>query len=178
MFGLEAIENFFETIWLKSGFLNSIFGYKNYDECILDKMKGVDSNNKVAIRSVMKLCRADFPYEPEVKNPGKIVWKELEIINKKCDWQAEKICQFYSSLRNPHSKKVTQLKVLIVPREYDEYSCDYIQADKIESLEWYPKIPIAVPAYDEIYNWFLGTVKADKDFDTTRCIKIYGKFQE
>lgn len=71
-----------------------LFGPNNYEECVLDNMKGVTSN--VAAIAIARACRAKFPAPPpplptneEIKECWDSYDKKMAEYNKrKADWEA------------------------------------------------------------------------------------------
>lgn len=49
-------------IWMPIPAMGGWFGPSNYEECILENMKGVASDE--AVRAIKRACRAKFPHKP------------------------------------------------------------------------------------------------------------------
>jgi hypothetical protein len=95
------------------------FGPSNYEECILENMKGVASDK--AVREIKRACRVKFPYKPAKKR--NIPRKDLKDITGKA-WfidkahpDASRKYNFYASLYNNNAKWIiSQVKIRITDK--------------------------------------------------------------
>lgn len=111
-------------IWMPIPAMGGWFGPSNYEECILENMKGVASDK--AVREIKRACRVKFPYKPAKKR--NIPRKDLKDITGKA-WfidkahpDASRKYNFYASLYNNNAKWIiSQVKIRITDKATGTY---------------------------------------------------------
>lgn len=93
-----------------------IFGPKDYDECILQSMKGVTSD--VAARLIWKSCREKFPLNQNSKKGKKLSSEIVGKITGRAGFNG--YGSFTGNLYNGDSDyTITQVKIFLYPKERD-----------------------------------------------------------
>ena len=127
-------------IWMPIPVMGGWFGPSNYEECILENMKGVSSDK--AVREIRRACRVKFPYKTAKKR--NIPRKDLKDITGEA-WFLEKalphasrkhnIHNFYASLYNNNAKWIiSQVKIRITDKATGTYE-DVLGVVNLEN-EW------------------------------------------
>ena len=96
-----------------AGFLDSIFGYDSYEDCILGELEGKET--APVVREKKKACRRKFP-EPftPIISLKKVKVGGLEITNSEWKWNPNRPGSYYDLLltfRNIQNQPVRYIKV-------------------------------------------------------------------
>lgn len=157
-----------------ASFHGFLFGYSNYDECIVDKMKAVDGNNKVLQRSIIKLCRSKFPQKNETPVKKVKKWLEMSISNARCQYYADlpNICNLILNIENLHNSHVSNFRVEV----YRKWSNENCRNGKTFVGEYYEGFIFNIGPHESYYDMHFGEFKHNPD--EKFCFKVFGEFYQ
>ncbi|MGE4441914.1 MAG: hypothetical protein AB7D27_10565 [Desulfomicrobium sp.] len=151
------------------------FGPSNYDECILDNMKNVDSD--AAARLVAQACRKKFPVN---KNSNSIQELKEDVVNKiegkasfdskvtaimeKKEWVPKDIEEFSGNIFNDNNDwHVTGLTIRIIDddtEKYRDYDIAVTAENGANNVSPLSKGKFYLTVYGAVKNWSWNIVRA------------------
>lgn len=117
----KIIKTFIVLLFLQSSVSNAwtLFGPKNFDECILQGNKGVTSD--VAARNIARSCRNKFPFQEKGCISEELTHSERELVTRKPKiWESGGTYTFELDLYNGNKDKA--LSEILVELNADSVS--------------------------------------------------------
>ena len=159
-------------VWMPIPAMGGWFGPSNYDECILEHMKGVTSDK--AVLEIRKACRAKFPKKPikkpKLRDVPKKVLKDITgnaWFEDKAHTNVPYMYNFYAELNNNNAKwTISEVKIRIFDKATKTYEyilshegSDWIRWDDTKEWEGLP------PFKSKRFPFFVKKAPAEWEWD-------------